>query len=549
MRIAICQRTGFPLAILFWWSIAAFWGALNAWNYRYLVNPDGLCYLDMAREALQHGPRALVNPLWSPLYPALIALWNLLLRPEPIYEFIHVHALNAVIYFAAAVSFGFFLREVILFRARERGPLWKQGAFIAFSFVLFLRYTNAHILPFAVAPDILLSATIFAAAACFFRILREPGRRRFYVALGCALGLGYYAKSIMFPAAICLLGLLVVCHYRSGGHVRNVLIAAAVMLLLCAPQILAVSARVGHVSFGEAGRLNYLWWVQQIRQFQGWTGTPGGDTPVHGPRLILSDPEVLEFGTPIAGTYPLWYDPAYWYAGANVQFEPEKQWAAFKANLVFFEDYFWELFFPAVGLVTLGALSLFRRTRPGLAEWCFVLWPLAVLLMYLLLHIEFRYIAPWLILIFIGCYSGILVRNGIAERALLVLLAVTFISPRLVDLAAATRMLVKQRGLSGDMLVARELEAMGIKRGDAIATVGNGFQHYYAYLAGVHIVAQISNPKKFWSLTPSHVIVVEQTLAQTGAKALLTFNRPPGFQPNNWHSVPGTSYSILRLKE
>lgn len=535
------------MGILLWWLIAAGWGVLNAWNYRYLLNPDGISYLDMARETMQHGVGTLVNPHWSPLYPALIALWNLLVRPEPMHEFMHVHALNAVIYFATAVTFGFFLREVILFRSRDRGPLWQQEAFTAFSFALFLRYTNAHILPFAVTPDILLSATVFAAAACFFRILREPNQRRFYVALGGALAVGYYAKSIMLPAAMCLLGILFVCRYRSGAHVRNVLIAAAVMFLLCAPQILAVSARVGHLSIGETGRLNYLWWVQQIHQFQGWTGTPGGDMPVHGPRRILSDPEVLEFGTPIAGTYPLWYDPAYWYAGAKAQFELEKQWAAFKTNLAFFREYFWELFFPAAGFVALGGFALWRRIRPGLAEWCFVLWPLTALLMYLLLYIEFRYIAPWLILFFVGCYSSVLGRNAIAERTLLVLLALTLLVPRLVDLAAASRLLAKQRGLSADMLVARDLDAMGIKRGDAIATVGNGFQHYYAYLAGVHIVAQISSPTKFWSLTPSHVIVVEQTLAQTGAKALITSNRPPGFQPNSWRTVQGTSYSILPL--
>jgi hypothetical protein len=137
--------------------------------------------------------------------------------------------------------------------------------------------------------------------------------------------------------------------------------------------------------------------------------------------------------------------------------------------------------------------------------------------------------------------------NATAQRILLVLLALTLLVPRLVDLAAASRILTKQRGLSADMLVARDLDAMGIKRGDAVAIVGDGFQHYYAYLAGVHIIAQISNPTKFWSLTPSHVIVVEQTLAQTGAKALITSNRPPAFQPSSWRTVQGTGYSILPL--
>lgn len=547
LRAAVCRRTGFPLAIHFWWLIAACWGALNAWNYRHLMNPDGLSYVDLAREALQHGPGALVNPHWSPLYPALIALWNLIARPDPLHAFVHVHALNAVVYFAAAVAFGFFLRELILFRESDRGPLWKQGAFVAFSFALFLRYTNADILPFAVTPDILLSGTIFAAAGCFFWILRELDRRRAYLALGTALALGYYAKSIMIPAAICLLGILVVVVCRTRARFRNALFAAGVMLLLCAPQIAAVSAKVGHLSISETGRLNYLWWVENMQQFQGWTGTPDGPMPTHGPRRILSDPEVLEFGTPIAGTYPLWYDPAYWYAGATAPFDFSKQWAAFRRNLAFFEENFAELLWPAIALVLLGGLAIFRRRRPRAAEWWFMLWPVAVLVMYLLLLIEFRYMAPWLVVFFVACCSGLLVRRAAAERVLLVLFAVGFLSPRVMDVAAATRILRAQEGPSADMLVARDLAAMGVERGDPIAIVGDGFQHYYAHLAGVHIVAQVSNPSAFWALTPTHMMVVEQTIAQTGARALVTFTRPPDFEPEYWYSVPGTNYSIRLL--
>lgn len=531
-----------------WWLIAPCWGALNGWNYRHLMNPDGLSYIDMGREALRHGPGALVNAYWSPLYPALIALWNLVARPEPLDAFVHVHALNAVIYVLAAVAFGFFLRELILFREPDRGPLWKQGAFVAFAFVVFLRYTNAHILPFAVTPDILLSATIFAAAGFVFRILRQPDGRRSYVALGCMLALGYYAKSVMIPAAICLFAMLALLFFRVPARLRNVAIAAGVMLLLCAPQIVAVSLRVGSVSIGESGRLNHLWSVQEMRQFQGWTGTAGGDMPVHGPRRIVTEPEVLEFATPLAGSYPLWYDPAYWYAGAKMQFDPGKQWAAFKRNLVFFKDYPLELGLPAAGLIVLGIFAAMRRGPVGRRELYFALWPLSVLLMYLLLYIEFRYVAPWLVLFFVACYSAVLVRNAIPERVILLLLGLTFLSLRVVDLVSASRILTTQQGASTDMLVASELQAIGLRGGDTIAIVGEGFQHYYAHLADTRIVAQISDPRHFWSLTPSHVLVVEEAVAQTGAKALVAMGRPASFQPSYWRPVAGTAYSILPLR-
>ena len=548
LRISVCQRTGVPLAIWFWWVVATVWGILNARLYRNFMNPDGISYLDLASEALKRGPLALVNPHWGPLYPGLIALWNALLRPSPVQEFAYVHMLNAVIYFVAAVAFGLFLRELILFRASERGPLWRQAAFITFSFALFLRYSNGGILPFVTTPDILLSATIFGAAACFFRIVRGAGIRA-YVVLGCILGLGYLSKSVMLPAGVVLLGILFVCRGFSKSHSRKTLMAAAVTLLVCTPQIVLISRQVGHPSVGETGKLNYIWWVQGIRQFQGWTGTPGGDMPVHGPRLIVSNPEVLEFGEPVPGTYPLWYDPAYWYAGSRVHFDPAQQWKAFKASLVFYKNYFPDLRYPLAGLMVLIVLAISMRFPPKRIESWFILWPLASLIMYALLTTEIRYIAPWLTLFWIGAYSAVWARNRIAERLLFFLLAIVILTPRLIDLGQAYSILANSRGLPLNVWVARHLTDNGIRPGDSIAIVGTGFDHYYARTARVRIVAQVTDERDFWSHSDASVRGVERALAGIGAKALVARNRPAEFQSGNWHTVPETPYSFLILNQ
>lgn len=105
---------------------------MNGWVYRQRMNPDGISYLDMAAEALKHGPLALVNAHWGALYPALIAIAQLVLRPSAEDGFAYVHGVNAVIHVAAAVAVGFFLRELILFRSAAHGALWRQSAFIAF---------------------------------------------------------------------------------------------------------------------------------------------------------------------------------------------------------------------------------------------------------------------------------------------------------------------------------------------------------------------------------------------------------------------------------
>lgn len=539
-----------PLAILFWWIVAGVWGILFAWLYRDYMNPDGISYLDIASSALEHGPRGLVNAYWSPLYPALITLWELIIRPSPAQEFASVHALNGIIYFAAAITFGFFLRELILYRAPERGPLWKQGAFIAFAFAIFFCYLNADVTPWVVTPDVLLAAIYFAAAGLFFRILREPGEPHTYVVLGCVLAVGYYTKSILLPAAIVLLGILFVCRCRSRAHRKNGFIAAVVLLMVCAPHIALVSSRAGHLSIGETGRLNYLWWVQGIRKAQGWTGTPGGDVPVHGPRVVMRDPEVLEFGRPIGGTYPLWYDPSYWYAGAKVRFNLQDQLATLRFSLSFYKRHFDDLLrYPLAGLVALIVLAAITRTRPSAAECWFILWPVAILIMYALLLTEHRYIAPCLILFWTGAYSVLLARNGTIERLLLILLAGLILAPRIVEFQNTYRKLSPPTGEPGNVVMARDLHQIGIAPGDPIATVGLPFGQDYARIARLRIVAQISDATQFWSLPPETAAEVEQAIANTGAKILVGSGRPPGFQPDRWRAMPGAPYTVLPLRK
>lgn len=549
IRIATCRITGLPLAILFWWGVAGVWGILFARLYRDAMNPDGISYLDLANNALTHGPHGLVNAYWSPLYPALIALWELVTRPSPDQEFASVHLLNAVIYFAAAVSFGFFLRELILFRAPERGNLWNQGAFVAFAFALFFYYLNGDIIPWVITPDILLAVIEFTAAALFFRILRHAGKPHAYVALGCVLAVGYYTKSIMLPAGIVLLGILFVCRHRSRKHLRKVLIAAAVMFVVCGPQIVMTSSRVGHVSIGETGRLNYIWCVQRMRQFEAWTGTPGGDMLIHGPRVVMRDPEVLEFGKPISGTYPLGYDPAYWYAGAKVHFDLQEQLAAVRRNLLFYRDRFFDLRYPIAGLIMVLGLSVVVRTKPSAPEcWC-ALWPVALLMMYALLYTEYRYVAPWLILFWVSAYSAVLARNGRAERFLLILLAGVVLVPRVVEFQNMYGKRSQSSDVWRNVVMARDLHQMGIRPGDPIATVGDAFSHHYARIARVHVVAQVTNSAAFWSLPSDTAAAVERAIASTGAKILVGPSRPPEFQSDSWSVVPGTEFSLLPLSK
>lgn len=551
-------------SLVFWCVVAALWGGVLAWRYRNFMGPDGISYLDMASQASQNGPLALVNRYWSPLYPALLMLWERIHEPSPFREFAYAHALNAAIYAVAAISFGYFLRGLMQCRMAIGRSTAKKAVFVAFGFGVFFRFMNTDFTAFVITPDLLVAIVAFLAAGLFFRILQGQIGWRTFAALGVVLGIGYLAKAAMLPAGIILLFILLVQSPRSKPRRKGVWIAAIVLCLISAPQILLVSQRVHHFSISETGRLNYLWAIDHIQAFQGWTGGPDGEMPKHGPRILATNPKLIEFASPIPGTYPLWYDPAYWYAGAKPQFNWRGEIHAIKNSLQFYRDIFdlGDLRLPFEGLVVLSILAYVEHRAPARANLVVWLWPTAVLFMYALVYSEYRLVAPFLVIFWMAIYSAMLIRMGRTQAILLAILAgvmllssvrETFSSSRRSleanqsDSGLATYWLSPSRRVFPDEIAAQRLISLNIKAGDPIATVGPAFMAFYARIAGVRVIAEAVNPAQFWRLSPKEAVSAEQTLAGTGAEILVGVSRPKTFQPRLWEDISGTPYSFLRL--
>src|SRR5208337_330223 len=91
---------------------------------------------------------------------------------------------------------------------------------------------------------------------------------------------------------------------------------------------------MGHLTFGDTGRVNYAWYVNGVA-FRWWQGGPAGaGQPLHPPRIALNSPRAYEFdGVFPKATYPIWYDFAYWYEGVRVWFDPHRQASVIRSNL------------------------------------------------------------------------------------------------------------------------------------------------------------------------------------------------------------------------
>jgi len=519
--------------------------AFLAWNGRKSMNPDGLSYLDMASETSHSGLGSLVNGYWSPLYPGAISLALWLFRPSLEQEFPLIHLVNWVIFVAVMLCFVFFLRTWL--RARsfdiEDQDSGKKH-FIPLAFVVFLTATTQLVPLSLVTPDLCVCGCVFLVAGICCRLSDTPSVRG-YATLGFVLGLSYYAKAAMLPAGMLLLLILSTRPLSRPTHrVRFLGTAAVALLTTCAPLIGSISEHQGRFSVGETGMLNYVWYVDHLEPYwQGWTDQSGRHgTPAHPPHVLMEHPKLLEFASPIRGTYPLWFDPSYWYAGAKTGLQPRQLLRNFFESL----RHCGPMASVLLSALILAVVVLVQRRVvfvPEPSAWL-VLWPAAVCCMYAIVHVENRFIGGFVAIFWLAVCALLAEKlNWPAQALPPTLVAVLF-------LAFAARNLGRNPGSqwTDAPLVAAHLNSLGARPGDGIAVVGDGLYAFYARVAGLRIVAELPEAKDFWQEDCLQAEEVKEQLRSAGVKLLVASNKPVRYRCAGWQEIPQTSashYSVL----
>ncbi|MGA2434200.1 MAG: hypothetical protein ABSG25_02845, partial [Bryobacteraceae bacterium] len=422
-------RIGNTLAPVYvWWAFGLVWVGVLVWFGRFSMDPDALSYLDLGSAAARTGPGALLNGQWSPGYPALIAAALTLFHPSPGQEVPLLHLLNFPIFVFAFAAYAFFFRswlETIGASADAKKRL------TPFAFFIFLWFAIEFMTVKVLAPDLAVAGFVFLAAGMVAKLARPETNWKAYAGLGLILGLGYYMKTPMLPLGLALIAILLVWPPSPNVSRKKLLLAALVALLAAAPLAALLSRQAGHFSVGESGRLNYLWHVNGIQQYVGWTGDSGNryGAPLHPIRRLMEKPLTLEFAAPIGGTYPLWYDPAYWYAGAAPRLDWRQQLATLRRNLRgYFTLGLWMSGLLA-GAAALWILALWRgrepvkgTSSPASRETRWLLaWPLAAYLMYALLYVDYRYVGAFLAVFWLSKYTPLVLR--VSARASTAVLA------------------------------------------------------------------------------------------------------------------------------
>jgi hypothetical protein len=101
-----------------------------------------------------------------------------------------------------------------------------------------------------------------------------------------------------------------------------------------------------------------------------------------------------------------------------------------------------------------------------------------------------------------------------------------------------------------DVAIAESLSHYGINAGDAVASIGNGQEAYWAYLARVPVVAEVwsIDSARFWAAPSERQQVALRSMANSGAKAVVWRRDSDQMCPAQWQALPENSGCIATLR-
>jgi 4-amino-4-deoxy-L-arabinose transferase-like glycosyltransferase len=400
----------------------------------------------------------------------------------------------------------------------------------------------------ATFPDAMFSACLFLAAWCCVKAAGGASST-FYILLGLTLAAGYYVKPTGFVVALILLAILLAWPPAQKSR-RRVALALLVFCAASLPLVIAISKKAGEVTISEDGKLVYVWEVNGFYKELGWTGQQSAEhgVPLHPPRIAFTEPLVLEFASPVGGTYPLTDDPAYWFAGVRIRFNLRQQVSAIVNNYRKSHaglDY-GLLWVGAIALAILGGRRL-RESLPAPVRWI-VAWPLCTCAMFMTVHLEHRYMAPFVVLLAVGVYSWLASGTGEAANVVLLILSIAMIFSIASFTGHSVAHIVEQREThyrSDDLKMADSLSMSGLRAGDSIATVGFTFDSYWAHIGKLRIVAQALDKNEFWKTDESRMDELMTRLKSLGIKAVVARAGGEARRPG-WRDLPPHQGEIFR---
>jgi 4-amino-4-deoxy-L-arabinose transferase-like glycosyltransferase len=537
--------TNYKLLRISCWVVALALGTAQAWATRFTMNPDGISYLDIGDAYWRGDWHNAINAYWSPLYSWILGFFLKVLKPSAYWEYPLAHLVNFLIYVLALACFEFFL--VTLIRECRRPLAGSGGGEIGLSEVswwllgysVFLSTSLLMISLRPVTPDMGVAALVYLATALALKISNRPARGT-YVALGLVLGLAYLSKGVMLPLAFVFLAAVLLTTGFSRSSLRNIGVATLVFLCVASPFGLALSYSQGRITFGDVGPIAYEIYLDRIDVF-----APNNPGLLHPVRNILDQPHTIEFSEPIAGTYPLWYEPSYWHAGLKPHWNLRGELPAIGLALLL---YVWIPVTYQLNLTAPFLMLLLVATRPwacckrAACFWQLTLPAVLALLLYAMVYAESRYLAPFYTLLWLAAFSGLRFPDSLGMKRLMTIAAIAVF----VSQFAVYRLMKQDSPDSVYWNAAQGLKSMGLKPGDKLAVFAREpFSDGGAFVARLDrakIVIESRDTEGDWVNDAVATARLTDLLKKNSVRAALWYGNPPIISTISWKRLGQTRY-------
>jgi hypothetical protein len=525
------------------WPLYCFLAALVTFGYAiydgYQIDGDAVAYMDIGDLMRTHNWAGVINGYWNPLYPAALAIGNILFHPT---RYTELHAYYMV-------NFGIFLLEMLavvafadaLIQLRELRETSTAGR-NPLPFVLeryTLRYLGIAVLVISsqrelsmgkVRPDALLLAFLLFALAALLKHL-ATSQLRYAALMGLALGLAYLTKSFAFVFTfVCILALIAFRVFWQRQSIARVATSGALVVvcfsIVSGPYIAALSHQKGRFDFGDSGNLNYVWFVagtEKMHLQQNQTSLFGAaDVHLkHPEKQLLDSPPIFSYKELPYGTYPDWFDTSYFNEQIKAHMNPRLQMIVIAQCFMRILRYMCnhpEAYAVLAVLLLLGA-RLYLAWRPTAnAFWLVPLGlGIATLCIYGIVNVEDRYLSAAFLILLLPVFAALRISptdsagknlslQSIATRtgasAAIVLLALLAIAESARTVGELRRNLVFALKPTGwydhDIFpAAHALNDLGVGPGDTVACIGTiacMYDIYWARLAGVRILTEVYLP-------------------------------------------------------
>ena len=556
---------------LAFWVLGAVLAFAQAWTSRFHVEDNTISYLDMGNYFFHGHYWSIINGFWAPLYAFLLGLTMTLFRPSLYWEFPTVHLVMFFIFLFAMACFDYFVRQVIKF-AYVGGPERKNSgeqdwAWITIAYTLFLWASLQLIGLDDIYPEMLIAGFFYLACGLLLTIYSERASWKAFLALGVVLGLSYLTKSAVLPISLLI---LLIAWLLARHKTRYLMISAIAFVAIAAPFIAALSSQKGRLTWGEAILYDYAVSANRIAHIH-WQGDAAMPA-AHPTRKLFPAPATYEFRETFQGTFPPEYDISYWYEGVKPQFHFRRQMEVLRVCL----GWEFETVFRWLNGVLLTTLFLvlyesgcgWRILKDILRYWFLILPTLAAALFHAAIYYHPKYLAASFVVLLLCLFLSAASSPYLAKSRLLsgvaVLQFAVFLGlvglPLMLHLFGIHPFHARGPKTATYPEIAQQAVEMGLRPGDEIASLNysntSGLT-MWAHLAHVHVIAEVHyhntwQPEEetvnFWKADPQTREKVMQKLAQTGARAVVSQDKPIGARAEGWSEIGTTGYYLYWLK-